>query len=169
MRKSSVIILCVCAFLAIYVAWVYVGIRSTSKPEFKQQDAQTMLNDLADAFQDKSTNRVLSFASPDALVAGRKLEQIRTLLGRTWGVVKDPKVEMRNLVYTRTGDTVKLNVDVTVLDMMQGQISNAPVVYAHPIVFTVKRRSTPHLAGLIRVDEWKITDVDARIPDEAGI
>jgi hypothetical protein len=169
MRKSSIIILSVCAFLLVYVVWVYIGIRSTSKPEFKQQDAQKMLNDLADAFQDKSTNRVLSFASPDALVAGRKLEQIRTLLGRVWGYVKDPAVEMRNLNYERKGDTVTLTTDVTLLDRMQGQIANAPVVYAHKVVFTVRRRSTPHLGGLIRTDDWKITDVDAHIPDDAGI
>src|SRR4051794_31320737 len=97
MRRSSMIILGVCLFLLILLVMIYVPLHNQSKPEMTQEDAVKMLNDLGDAFQRGSASGVLSFASPDAKVAGRDLDNIRTLLNQAFRAMKNPKVEWENV------------------------------------------------------------------------
>ena len=71
MRRSSKIILAVCLVLAVVLAAVFVPMFLVTQPDFTEKDANEMLTKLAEAFHRKSTSDVLSFAAPDAVVAGR--------------------------------------------------------------------------------------------------
>jgi hypothetical protein len=159
MRRSSIIILGVCLFLLILLVMIYVPLHNQSKPELTQQDAEKMLRDLGDAFQRESSSAVLSFASPDAKVAGRDLENIRTLLNQAFHAMKDPKVEWENVALNREGPEVHVTAKVTVKDLGDGSAGSVP--YSSNMGFKLERRAEPHLFGLVQVYTWKIVDVDA--------
>jgi hypothetical protein len=159
MRRSSIIILGVCLFLLILLVMIYVPLRSQSKPEMTQQDAEKMLNDLGDAFQRESSSAVLSFASPDAKVAGRDLENIRSLLNQAFHAMKNPKVEWENVAFSHEGAEVHVTAKVTVKDLGEGSAGAVP--YTANMGFKLERRAEPHLFGLVQVYSWKIVDVDA--------
>jgi len=159
MRRSSIIILGVCLFILVFLAMVYIPLRGQSKPEMTQEDAVKMLNDLGDAFQRESSSAVLSFASPDAKVAGRDLDNIRALLNQAFRAMKNPKVEWENVAFTHEGAEVHITAKVTVKDLGEGSAGSVP--YSANMGFKLERRAEPHLFGLVQVYTWKIVDVDA--------
>lgn len=169
MRTSSKIMLAACAALLLFLLTVYLPRRNASRPDITEQDARTMLTDLADAFERKSVSDVLSFAAPDAKVAGRELTQIRALLQRGFQYVKNPHVAFQDVRYTRSGETVSLRFTATLVDQAPGS-GGSETIYSQPVGCTVQRITVPQLAGLLTTYDWKITDVDApRLPDEGGV
>src|SRR5437879_321853 len=99
MKRSSKIILAICIILVVLLAAIYAPILTDTQPEMTPADAQKMLNNLADAFVRKNVADVLSFASPDAKVAGRKLESMRDLLHRFFAYAKHLEVQFRDVQY----------------------------------------------------------------------
>jgi hypothetical protein len=162
MKRSSLIALIVCGILLVYLGTVYYSVSSQSKPDFTQQDAQAFLNRLAQAFDSGSTEGVLSFAAPDANVAGKTLDDTRQLLHRGMAAMKEPHVEFTNLTYQKRDDTtVNLRFDVQVTDKSPSGYAAGQVIHAERMGFVVKRILMPKLGGLMKVYEWKVTDVDA--------
>jgi hypothetical protein len=156
--------------LLVYLVTVFVSVSRTSKPDFTPADATDMLNRLGHAFASSSVEGVLSFAAPDAKVAGRNLEEIRKLLHRAYGALRDPRVEFRHVEFERqNGETVVLHFDATVVDRAPGGFGGGDAVYSQRMGFTVKRIEVPRLGGLMKTYDWKITNVDApNLPDASG-
>jgi hypothetical protein len=161
MQRSSKIALGVCFVLLVGLVTLFVQYRMESQPDLSEQDARLMLDRLAEAFARGSTERVLSFAAPDAKVAGRDLEEIRSLLQRGFRYMKNPELTYKNFQYVRRGETVHLRFDVHVKQSPDGQAANAESIYLARIGFTVRRIEIPRMLGLMRTYEWKISDVDA--------
>jgi hypothetical protein len=170
MKRSSIIMLIVAGVLLIYLATIYISISSTSKPQLTQQDAVTLLNGLAKAFDTSSTEGVLSYAAPDAKVAGKELDDIRQLLRRGFAAMKDPHVEFANLNYEKRDDTtVYLRFDANVVDKSPNGFNGGGTVYSQRMGFTVRRILMPKLGGIMHTYEWKVTDVDApKLPNADG-
>jgi hypothetical protein len=167
MKKSSIIILAVCAFLLIFLVMVYIPLRGMSQENFTQQDAEQMVAKMAEAFEDKSSARLLSYVSPDANVAGRNLENIHRLLQQYFSVLKNPKVNVSNTDFNKEGETAQIRADVAVKD--EGASADPAASYRGRIGFTIKRVPEPHLLGLMTIYRWKITEVDApNIPTGLG-
>src|SRR5438105_2123545 len=101
MRRSSVIALVVMGVVIVYLVTAFISIRSISKPDLTQADAVDLLNRIGAAFDSKSVDGVLSYAAPDAKVAGRELSEIHDLLHRGFSAVKDPHVEFSNVEFLK--------------------------------------------------------------------
>jgi len=87
-RTSSKVILGAAALLAVFLIVVYIPLKTGSQPEFTEKDAHKMLGDLAAAFARESVDGVLSFAAPDAKIAGRNLRIIHTYLRRAFPLTR---------------------------------------------------------------------------------
>src|SRR5438309_2076831 len=120
MRRSSKIILAICFVLVAALVAVYVPAIMESQPEMSPKLAQEMLDKLADAFARKNVGDVVSFASPDAQIAGRKLKDLQDYLKKGFANVKNLKVEFRDLKYTRNNEDVLLDTNVAAGDSAEG-------------------------------------------------
>jgi hypothetical protein len=161
MRRTSKIVLGICFVLLVVLVTLFVQYRMESQPDLSERDARVMLDRISEAFQRGSAERVLSFAAPDAKVAGRDLEEIRSLLQRGFRYMKNPELTYKNFQYSRRGETVNLRFDVHVKQSPDGHPASAESIYLARIGFTVRRIKIPKLLGLMRTYEWKISDVDA--------
>jgi hypothetical protein len=75
-------------------------------------------------------------------------------------------VEFQDVQYEKNGETVNLRFRVRVTDAGGAPLPGIEMIYNEPVGFEVKRISVPHLLGLVRTYDWKITKVDApNIPD----
>lgn len=165
MRRSSKIILAICAFFLVYFVMVYVQLSSQSRQYFTQKDADTFLSELAQAFHREDPNAVVSFAYPDATVAGQTLQSVRNLLHQGFTNIKDPQVTYQDmrLVNDTQRNMAIIQAKVNVVDNGAG----GEVKYSAPVTFTLERRAFPHLLGLITVYDWKVVTVEARLPTES--
>lgn len=160
MRRSSIIILAVCVLLLVYLATVFVSVQSTSKPDFGPKDATAMLNQLGRAFNAASVDGVLSFAAPNATVAGRDLKEIHRLLHQAFTAMKNPLVRFDDVQYQRVNDTtVRLTFRPTVVDTGADGLGGGAPLFSQPMTFTVSRIRVTRLGGLLHTYEWKISDV----------
>jgi hypothetical protein len=171
MKRSSLITLIVCGILLVYLGTVFFSVQSQSRPDFTQQDAVAFLDRLAKAFDAGSTEGVLSFAAPDAKVAGRDLDDIRQLLHRAFYNIKDPHVQFSNLNFDKRDETTAyLRFDAQVVDKGQSGGTGDSSLYTARMGFTVKRILMPKLGGILHAYEWKVTDVDApHLPSSGGL
>src|SRR5205823_2518377 len=99
----------ICVVIIIFLVAFYIGAQRESKSEINEQEARQLLDRLAQAFHRENVNEVLSFASPDAVIAGKKLREIHSYLSRGFTQTKDLQVRFDNVQYSRKGDTVELN------------------------------------------------------------
>ena len=166
MKRTSMIALGVCAFLVAYLLMVFIPLKNQNEPDMTADRAAQMLNNLAVAFQDSSTDRVLGFAAPDAKIAGRDLDNIRKLLQAAFREMKQPKVDWSDVKFDKTGSQAHITAHVTVRDSDGG---NPNAHYAANVGFVVEQRTEKHLMGLMSVDKWKIVSVDAPSLPEIGM
>ena len=168
MRRESKIILIVCGVLAVVLFAVYYPLLSDSQPDFSRKDSEQMLGRLSNAFERKNVNDVLSFAFPDATVAGRNLKAINDMLVKGFAQTRDLQVRFDNVDYQREGDKVLVGAKVSAGERSQG--ASGTDYYSQSIRFTLRRRATPLVFGLLHRYEWKITDVDApNLPSAEGL
>lgn len=162
MKRSSIVALCVMAAVVIYLATAYIGLRSVSKPDLTQADAVNLLNSIGTAFDSKSVDGVLSFAAPDAKVAGKELTEIHSLLHQGFGAMKSPHVEFSNVEFLKRDErTAVLHFDAQVHDRDQGGYAGGGPAYSGRMGFVVKRLEIPRFGGFFTSYEWKVSDVDA--------
>lgn len=167
MQKTSKIALGICFLIVAFLVAFYVGAMRESMPEMTENDAHAMLDKLAFAFHQESADKVISFASPDAKVAGHTLEQIHKLLTRAFTQTRNLEVVFENVVYTRHGDTITLDARVSARDTGGGEGVRGETYYNQAVRFTLRRRSVPQLGGLFSTYEWKITEVEAQgLPED---
>ena len=162
MQKSSKIALAVAGILAFVLAAVYIPILIESKTEFNESDGREMLKKLATTLQNESADKAVSFAWEDADVAGRTLKQIHALLKRGFAFSRNLAVSFGDLRFNKLSeDAVVMNVNGIGAEVspQSGQVSDT--YYSQPVVFTVTRRTNPHLLGLFKTYEWKIGKVEA--------
>jgi hypothetical protein len=170
MRRESKLILGICVVIIVFLVAFYIGAQRESQPEINEQQAKQMLDRLAQAFHKENVNEVLSFASPDAIVAGKKLKEIHSYLSRGFTQTKDLQVRFEDVQYDRKGDTVELNARA-VAEEGGGTSGAAPTqtYYNQPVKFVLHKRSVPQLGGVFYTSDWKITEVDARgLPEDVA-
>ena len=167
MRKESKIALGICIVIIVFLVAFYIGAQKESMPEINEQQAKQMLDRLALAFHRENVNEVLSFASPDAVIAGKKLREIHSYLSRGFTQTKDLQVKFEEVQYSRTGDTVELNARA--LAQEGGASSSGQTYYNQPVKFVLHKRAVPQLGGLFYTNDWKITEVDAHgLPEDVA-
>jgi hypothetical protein len=170
MRRSSKVILVLSFLLAALLVSIYAPLIHESQPDFTQQDAHEMLGGLAAALDAENTNKVVSFAAPDADIAGRNVKTIRDYLRRGFGFARNLSVTFNDVRYARQGETVELDTRVKACEKGPGAADCTEVYYDQEAHFTLRRRATPQLCGLFTTYEWRITRVTAPdLPDETQI
>jgi hypothetical protein len=161
MRTSSKIILALCIPLLILLVTLFIHISSESQPELNEKDANALLARLAKAFLHENVGEVLSFAAPDAKIAGQTLETIRDYLRRAFASSHNLDVEFRDVQYKRSGDEIILDAHAFAGERQAGSKEYSQTYYNQPVRFVLHRRSTPYLGGLLKSYQWKITEVAA--------
>jgi hypothetical protein len=160
MQKRSKIILIACLVILAYLVAIAIPIHNMSRPDFSQDEARDMLENVANAFMDENTGKLLSYAHPDVKLAEKQLKDIKVLLNQAFRNLSQPEVVISNLEYKRYGPSVDVDADVMVRDASAGD------VYKRRVRFVIKRRGVPHFLGLMTVYEWKIASVAAPdVPD----
>src|SRR2546423_12597258 len=161
MQRQSKIILAVCGVLAVLLIADLVPLMSESRPEFREKDGKEWLSKLADAFLRKNVNDVLSFAYPDAIVAGKTLKAMDGYLRQGMAATQHLDVQFTDVIYSRDGNKVTLNTNVAAGGHPPGAKEMTESYYKRPGGFILERRATPQLGGLFRTYEWKATNVEA--------
>jgi hypothetical protein len=162
MRRSSKIALAICAFIVVYFAMVMIQLSGQSRKEFTQTDATNFLHDLGEAFKRSDASACVSFAWPDAKVAGEQLEFANNLLRNFFQQAKDPHVDFREVHLVNDRDFAFVQAKITALDGTDVKYSPST-----PVTFKLERRTIPHLMGLVTVYDWKVVNVEAQLPPEA--
>jgi len=161
MRTSSKIILALCVPLAVLLITLFIHISSESQPELSEKDANELLSQLARAFFHEDVNEVLSYASPDAKIAGRTLEIIRDYLRRGFASAQHLEVQFKDVQYQKKGEEVILDTHAVAGELPPGSKDFSETYYSRPVRFVLHRRATPYLGGLLNSYKWKITEVSA--------
>ncbi len=162
MKTSSKVMLIASFCILVVLGASYYQLVSTSMPELTRQQANDILTDLSESFKLGKVSKIMAYAAPDARIGGRTKRQIESLLAHGMQYVKEPEVRFTDVIYTRDGEKVTLNMKVTVRDL-----STKETLYASMVSMTLTRRATVYAGGLVTVYEWKVTNVDApNIPSE---
>ena len=161
MQRQTKMMLAVFGVIVVLIIAYIVPLLSQSKSEFTEQDSKEWLNRLADAFIKKNANEVLSFAYPDAIVAGKTLKAMDGYLRQAMSAAPHLDVQFTDINYKREGTKVTLNTNVAAGERAPGSAAQTDSYYKHPVVFIIERRGTPQLGGLFTTYEWKATNVEA--------
>ena len=161
MKTSSKILLGISIALLILLVTLFTQYLNETEPDLTEPQARVMLDKLAKAFFHENVGEVLSFAAPDAKVAGRTLEQIRDYLRRAFSQSHNLEVRFRDVQYQRHGNTVTLDAHAEAGERPPGSPNFTDTYYTQPVRFIVQKRSTPFLGGLLRTNQWKIIEVEA--------
>jgi hypothetical protein len=168
MRRSSKALLVLSFFLAAGLVSFYVPLLRESQPDFSEKDSHEMLDRLAEALNDKSVDRVLAFAAPDAVIVGRSNKQLRDDLRRGFASARYLDVAFSDRRYARQGDTVTLGVHVIAGEKPPGSAQVGEMYYDDRLQFTLRRREIRHMGGLFSTFEWRVTQVTgANLPSGA--
>lgn len=161
MKTSSKVMLIASFCVLVLLGASYYQLVSASMPEMTEADARTVLEDLRTAFRQGKVSAIMSHIAPDAQIGGKTTRQIESLLARGMQFIKQPEAQYSDLIYTREGETVTLDLTVTVRDLSSGE-----TLYHAPVTITFTRRASVHAGGLFTTYDWKITNVVASIPSE---
>ena len=154
MRKSSWIVLGICAALIISLATAYI-LSQTGPDTLTQQQAEGMVKEMQVAVRHKNLNTLMAYLAPndDIRVANLHPDQIRVLLARAFQAMKEPRAEVTNLTYAGGVKDATLAFDLAIHN--DGPDHTATDYTGH-ITLQLQRVSVPHLLGLYRTREWRI-------------
>ena len=166
MRKSSWIALAVCAVLAVALGGIYLVSQSESET-LTQAKATEMLHDMQSAVSHKNAAAVMKYMSPDAKtrVASLNEDQLRLLISRAFRDSGRLQADVSNISFQSTAGEATVQFDLKVTNEDPNVHSQD---YAGRVTLHVQRIEVPHLLGLYRTREWRITGAESTGPDPAG-
>jgi len=142
---------------------IIIPLKQQSKPEMTEAIAVQTMQDLKEAFEAESADRVLSFVAEDATVAGKDITSIRNLLRQAFQYMKTPVVTVSNVKFDPEGaDKCHVTAQIGVVDKNPGD--SAEHKYSGQMGFEFERRQESHLFGLANIYRWKIVKVETSTP-----
>jgi len=163
MRKSSWIVLGVCAALILSLATAYFLSR-TSPDTLTQQQAESIVKEMQVAVRHKNVDALMAYIAPseDLRIANLRPDQIRVLLAHAFQAMPDPRAEVSNLTFTGGLKDATLGFDLVVHNDGPSQTA---VDYTGHITLQLQRVPVPHLMGLYNTREWRIVSGSTTGPD----
>jgi len=163
MKRSSWIILAICAALMCFLGFLYV--QSQDKPpDMTPSLIESMLGSMQKAVARKDVRTLLSYVdqSPETRISSLNTDQLRLTLSRAFNTSDQLEAVYSGLTLHDDGEEATAEFDLKVLHHMSG--ANADDYNGH-IVLHLKRTPVPHLLGLYHTREWKIVRADTNGTD----
>lgn len=163
MQRRSWILLAICAVLAGFLAWAYIGTQSPP-PTLTQQQTTQMLDTMRQAVAKKNINGILAYIAPqpDVKIAGLNQDQLRMMLARAFRGTGKLNAEYSNLVFTGGTDDATAEFDLIVTEQAPGMVAED---YKGHITLQLKRLDVPRFLGLFQTKEWRIVGAESTGPN----
>jgi hypothetical protein len=164
MRKSSWIVLGICAALILCLGFAYLVTRSTTPELLTREKATAMIGQMQEAVKHKNINAIMSYVcpDPDTKVAGLDQDHIRKMLVGAFHVMKDPVADVTNLTFTGGNEEAQVAFDLAVRNDAPGQTSTD---YNGHVALDLKRVDVTRVFGLFHTKEWRIVNGSQTGPD----
>ena len=155
MRKSSWVVLAVCAALVFGLGFAYVLSRASDNT-LTQEKASLMVRRMQDAVEKKDVDGIMGFIDPDPAtkVAGVNQDQLRFMLSRALRAMDHPHADVTNMALAG-GDKGDATMDFDLAVKTTGADFKSTPYQGH-ITLHLKRVEVPHLLGLYHTGEWRI-------------
>lgn len=166
MQRKSWILLVVCAVLAGFLVWAYIGTKAPP-PTLTQTGAVQMLDTMRQAVAKKNINGILAYIAPqpDVKIAELTQDQLRMMLTRAFRGSGKLNAEYSNLVFTGGADEATAEFDLAVTETASGMVAED---YKGHITLHLKRLDVPRLLGLFQTKEWRIVSAESTGPNLAN-
>lgn len=166
MQRKSWILLVVCAVLAGFLAWAYIGTKAPP-PTLTQTGTVQMLDNMRQAVAKKNINGILAYIAPqpDVKIAELTQDQLRMMLTRAFRGSGKLNAEYSNLVFTGGADAATAEFDLLVTETASGMVAED---YKGHITLHLKRLDVPRLLGLFQAKEWRIVSAESTGPNLAN-
>lgn len=155
MRKSSWVVLGVCAALVFSLGFAYLLSRA-SDDTLTQAQATQMVGRMQEAVAHKDVSAMMAFIDPDPAtkVAGVNQDQLRFMLARALRAMDHPRAEVNNMALAG-GSKGDATVDFDLAVKTAGADFMSTPYMGH-ITLHLKRVEVPHLLGLYHTYEWRV-------------
>ena len=166
MRKSSWIVLGICAALIFGLAAAYF-LSQTGSENLTRQQAESMVKEMQVAVRHKNVNTLMSYLAPsdDLRIANLHPDQIRVLLAHAFQAMPEPRAEVNNLTFVGGAKDATVGFDLVVHNDGPNQVG---IDYTGHITLQLQRVPVPHLLGLYRTREWRIVGGSTTGPDPSA-
>ena len=155
MRKSSWVVLAVCAALSFVLGFAYLLSRA-SDDTLTQAQANQLVGRMQEAVAHKDVNAIMGAIDPDPAtkVAGVNQDQLRFMLARALRAMDHPRAEINNMALAGgTKGDATIDFDLAVKTAGPDYMSTP---YQGHITLHLKRVDVPHLLGVYHTNEWRI-------------
>ena len=158
MRKSSWIILGICAALIAGLVYAYATAGPPAGPMTRPQ-AVDMLHTLQKGVAQKHVGLITGCISPapDVVIANLHPEQLRYLLVRAFRNSGKLHAECNNISFTSTDQDATVGFDLLIQDIDSGMIADD---YTGRVTLRLRRVDVSHLLGLYHTKEWLVVSAD---------
>jgi hypothetical protein len=163
MKRSSWIILAICAALVAMLVFLYV--QSEQKPpEMTESRIVSMLDMMKVAVAHKDVRALMKSVdqSSDTRIAKLNVDQLRLTLSRAFNTSDQLEAIYTGLKLQNDGDDSIAEFDLKVVHHMAGATADD---YSGHITLHLKREEVPHMLGLYHSREWRITRAETNGPD----
>jgi hypothetical protein len=164
MKRSSWIILSLCAVLAGSLVFIY-RLSQTGNGPLTEAQAREMVQRMQTAVATKNVNTIMGYITTDndAKIVNLKQDQLRLLLARTFRNAQEMRADVTNFSFEGgTADVASAQFDLSLKHEEPGL--NAEV-YTGRIALHLHRTDVPHLFGLYSTHEWRIIAAETSGPD----
>ena len=165
MQRNSWIALGICAALAAFLAIMYLQSQGASET-FTQETASQMIQTMQDAVRHKNVGGIMQYITPDdeAHIAGEHPFDLQILLARAFRASGQLRADVSHMTYQ--GET-EPSVAFHLVIFDERTDMNARD-YEGDITLHLQRVDVPHLLGLYKTKEWRITGAETTGPDPAS-
>ena len=163
MKRSSWIVLIICAVLAICLLLLFFS--SQGAPEqLTQEEALRITQKMQTAFEHKNVNGIMEYIAPQngAKIANISQDKLRFMLARYFRSSDRLSAELKNYAFAAGNGEASLQFDLVIHN--DGSDSRKED-YAGHITLHLRRVDSPHLMGLYQTKEWRITSAETTGPE----
>lgn len=158
MRKSSLILLGVCAVLALALVVTYVSGQHTGQ-DLTTARAIAKVHLMEVAVRNKDIGYIMEQVDDgaDVRIAHMRPDKLRQVLSSAFAAMHSPQADVQNVTVAHNGATVIVSGDLVVKDA--GPDFSSTVGTGHLTLY-FHRVNTPVLMGLLHEKHWRIFNAD---------
>ncbi len=158
MRRSSIVLLSICAVILLGLLGAYYFESHTSHA-LTTTRAIAKVHLMEVAVKNKDIGYIMSQVddAPTVRIAHMKTDKVRQVLASAFAAMHSPQADVQNISVTNNGPTVVVSGDLTVKD---GGPDFSSIVSSGHLTLYYHRVNTPVLFGLFHQSHWRIFSAD---------
>ncbi len=158
MRKSSIVLLGICAVIVLGLLAAYYS-QLHSSHELTTARATAKIHLLEVAVRNKDIGYIMSQVddSPNVRIAHMRPDKLRQVLASAFAAMHSPQADVHNISVVNNGATVVVSGDLVVKD---GGPDFSSAVSSGHLTLYYHRINTPVLFGLFHQPHWRIFSAD---------